>query len=219
MNASGAYGFTSLSMNGIVTKTGQKLDISNCAKLDTIDIKYYFKNTTDELIIDASDNSQNIKDGDKENFKVSYSEGSANGKYKLCCLDGSPLYTLLTNYHADYSNVTLVTSNSSSIKDIVFEQDLYWYRIGGRSKIRDYEANPIKLKVGDTIKDNSVFLYSEKGLITRDVSYTYSVVKNLETNETPDIFTVDNNEKKLKITADKPGVAYLTVAANYYGAV
>jgi len=74
---------------------------------------------------------------------------------------------------------------------------------------RDFGANPVFLRINETIDDNSVYFYKDNyGYVNRDITYTTEISPNTG------VISADTKENKHKITALKAGVADFIIEYN-----
>lgn len=195
----------SLTAKGNTSGTGQTLNISGCSALDNLSISYYFADADSRLTVQAT----NITKGSGGDVIFTRIDGSPEGLY----IPNFVTDSFLDKYKKDHSTLFVGGSAiSANASFIVFKQDVdnynkikyeFWkdtnwgkitYNDEGKpnNKWRDYEANPIILRVGETIDDDTPHFYAADGTNMDNLylpvssGYTYKVFDGKSSGDTRD---------------------------------
>lgn len=216
----------SVVINGIADQETQTLDISGCRVLSTVSLSYDFTSETNKLII----NADNIREESGTSFTVyryynGVDKNSDNGikNFQLIAITSSYIANAVKNNN-NYKNMFEELDNEYTGKAefVVFEQDkskfekMKLWLDSNSTYRRDYDSNPVNLRVGNHIDDNRVFLYTKNGSLLDASQYTLSWTitnKTVPTGSGADykIIERDDTAGMNKITAEKPGTAELEV--------
>lgn len=183
-------------------KPGQKFNINGCTALNHFNISYYFADASYRLSIDASGVDANDAASEENASFSRIANGgteSKNGLYVLKAEKNSFLSDYMSNNSALFDSGS--STEAGKVKQILFLQDavrytcsgLKFWTTGAQSSLRDYGANPIVLRVGETIENNTPLFYEEDGTLIGGLlkaKYTNGTTEEWEL--TNDTFSTNN---------------------------
>jgi len=208
----------SLVVNGYTSKNST-LNLSENTSLKSIKLSYYFNSDDHVLKLDAAGIS--IAQGADTSFTLERKSDSKNGKYAVDTIKNSYIDKAKSNIPVDI--IDYFTNDSGEVAFIVFAEDKdnfekkELWKTENNEKIRNFEKNPVRLLVGQEIKDDRVYFYNKYGARLDNITYTITPTNTRIPDELTDsekssyqVISVDTSNKN-KVTAENAGNADLTV--------
>jgi len=208
----GCSKLSELVINGKADKSSQDLDLRECYKLGSLSITYSFTKAGNVLNIHTEGNK--MPNGE---FSAEFENQSPKGKFCIATNSDNYIYRAYENNYNDSPYYERKSSKEPSL--VVFAQDKKrcvadsWW--DNASKRRNYNANPINLRVGDEIAGNIAYFYNEDGVFY-DVEYNVTITnEQVPLNKDKDTFNVISwNDTTKTVTAENPGTAIFKVEAS-----